>query len=365
MPASFGDKAIIFAQPRARYGLAVSVKYVLSVLLGLIVLAAITWKLRTWPPIATLISALGKILTSNLAPYVYIVLGLLLLTWLVAEGVNKFAKNKADSWSAPLQPHLHASPNDEPQFRGTLQIEESEKQRLRSQYAEIRGRMLHHLEIMAGFFANYYMAINMVSLLGAVSGICLFYIANKGWAGASPFVITVGVYTTVAAAYYLSFVTVFKQQENISDNKFLYLQYVALGNELLSYCATGTSEVTPPETPEAFIRRMDKRMAMTNNIAIGFDYTKIVDYKHILTTSFQAPGQAQVTDQGDARMDGAVGKDKNDGTASPVPPVAEEKGRARQDQAAESKAVASIPIVSGGEERNETRKEDVSVEVKK
>ena len=324
--------------------LALSAQYVLGMVAVLGVLVTLGWYLRAWPPVAMSIEGLKAVFTSWLAPYVYLILGLLFLTWLVAEGVNKFAKNKAAAWSAPLQPYLHVATNDQPQFGSTLNLEESEKQRLRAQYMEIQSRLLHHIRIMAEFFANYYMAINMVSILGAVSGICLFYIANKGWTDAtksSPFVVAIGVYATVAGAYYLSFATVFKQQQNISDNKALYLQYVALGNELLSYCATGTSDAVPSETPQAYIRRMDKRMAAINNIAIGFDYTKIVDYKHVLTTSLQTPGQQQPQgdggqgvpqrgDQSHAQVDtGEAGKDQNgDGKV----PAAGAKGTVPQSE---------------------------------
>jgi len=329
------------------------------ILVGIAVLSLavmVAFRLRPWPSLTPLLHTLWPLLSSAVAQCSVLVGAMLLATYLIATSVFRFANAKAARWSRCLQPFLHVTPNDLPQFRSTLQLDEGEKQRLQAQYTEIHGRMKHHLEIMAEFLANYYLAINMVSILGAVSGICLFYIGSKGWTNSSIYVVTIGVYSTVAAAYYLSFVTVFKQQENISDNRILYLQYVALGNELLSYCATGTSDVTPAETPAAFIRRVDKRTALINNIAIGFDYNKIVDYKHLLNTSFQPPtppangsqGGTQVTDetqaqdkeQGKAQFRVAASVDKGQRTASQAPAASPAGTNA---QRAQGSAVARQP----------------------
>ena len=140
----------------------------------------------------------------------------------------------------------------------------------------------------------------MASLVGAVSGICLFYIANKGWANANNYAITTFVVSTVIAAYFLSFITVFKVQENISDNKALYLQYVALGNQLVSYCATGTTDDESVKSEDEFIRQIDRTMATINDIAIGFDYTKIADYRTILSASTQSRQPTPKQDAGTA-----------------------------------------------------------------
>jgi len=236
---------------------------------------------------------LSIVLVTPLALCACLALDLLLMTYLIACWVMRFANRRAAAWSAPLQPYLHVAVNDQPEFPGDQEIDGCRRKRLLAQYAEIQGRMLHHIEITAEFFANYYMAINMVSIMGAVAGICLLFMGSKGWEKASPYVETLWVYTTVMAAYYLSLIVVFRQQDNISDNKALYLRYVALGNELLTYCATGTSNVTPSETTEEFILRMDEQMARINNIAIGFDYTKIVNYRNILTTSLPSHPQTE------------------------------------------------------------------------
>jgi hypothetical protein len=96
--------------------------------------------------------------------------------------------------------------------------------------------------------------------------------------------VVVFAFTTVAGAFFLSYITIFREQENIADNKILYLRYVALGNALLTYCATGTTDDDPQLVPDKVVRRFDEQMAAANNVAIGFDYTKLTDYKSLLKT---------------------------------------------------------------------------------
>jgi hypothetical protein len=189
----------------------------------------------------------------------------------------------AERWTNELQPKLQLIDDKTTHFcvvPGTTPG--SASARLEQDYREIRSRMAHHLAVLEYFYANYFRAIFMGSILGAISGVCLFYIANKGWTNSNNYVIVVFVFTTVTTAYYLSYVTIFREQENISDNKVLYLQYVALGNDILTYCSTGLTD-DPQVSIDKYARQVDTRMATVNNIAIGFDYTKIADYKQILS----------------------------------------------------------------------------------
>jgi hypothetical protein len=80
---------------------------------------------------------------------------------------------------------------------------------------------------------------------------------------------------TAAAAYYGLFPPVFQQQQNISDNKALFLEYKSLENEVVSYPLTGTDIKGEAKTPKQFINYVDSEMRRLGNIAIGFDYTKI------------------------------------------------------------------------------------------
>lgn len=233
------------------------------------------------------------VLLSPAALYIGLVSGMLSVTLISAHLVASRARETADAWERFLQPklqlmdqksttHFCVIPNTKPSPASA---------RLEQDYWEVRSRMDHHLAVLEYFYINYFRAIVIGASLGAVAGVCLFYIVNKGWSNANNYIIVAWVFSTVTAAYYFSYVTIFRQQENIADNKALYLQYVGLGNEILTYCATGTSDypiaassAQPPQlTVELYAHQIDARMAAINNIAIGFDYTKITDYKQLLS----------------------------------------------------------------------------------
>jgi len=218
------------------------------------------------------------------AKYTALVLSLGLSTWLGSHFSYLHGDEIAKRWTATLQPTLVlVSPKDS-HFCPALSKNNAIQVRLEEDYSEVKGRMEHHLEVLRYFYANYFRAVVMGSLLGAIAGICLFYIANKGWTNANNFVVVVFVFATVAGVFFLSYINVFREQENIADNKTLYLTYVALGNRLLTYCATGTTDDVPQLSPDKETRKFDEQMAAANNIAIGFDYTKLADYKSVLKT---------------------------------------------------------------------------------
>jgi hypothetical protein len=147
---------------------------------------------------------------------------------------------------------------------------------------------------MAYFFTNYYRAIQMMALFGAIAAVALFFVAFKGWTSTNQYVRNVFITATVLTAYFSLFPTVFKQQENITDNKNLYLEYVAIQNSVRTYAATGQPFLAAEGTVKAneadFLHDIDQRMAALNNIAIGFDYTK-VSYKDIFSTSQPKPAK--------------------------------------------------------------------------
>ena len=128
---------------------------------------------------------------------------------------------------------------------------------------------------MAFFFQAYYMAICVVMFAGGIAALALFFIAQNGWSGTNPYVKTVFLVMTAFAAYFGLFPSVFQQQQNISDNKTLFLAYKALENVVVSYPLTLTDVAGEAKTPAQFITYVDSKMNTLGNIAIGFDYTKI------------------------------------------------------------------------------------------
>jgi hypothetical protein len=151
----------------------------------------------------------------------------------------------------------------------------AQQNRLDEQLAGIRARRNHHGAVMAFFFKAYYMSISVVMVAGLVAALALFFIAQNGWSGTNLYVKTIFLVMTAVTAYYGLFPSVFQQQQNISDNKSLFLAYKALENEVISYPLTLTNVNGEEKSATQFITYVDSKMNTLGNIAIGFDYTKI------------------------------------------------------------------------------------------
>lgn len=162
-----------------------------------------------------------------------------------------------------------------PAANATSPPNQLQQRRLDEQLGSIRARINHHGAVMAFFYKAYYMSIVIVMFAGIIAALTLFFIAQDGWSDTNPYVKTVFLVMTAAAAYYGLFPTVFQQQQNISDNKALFLAYKALENEVISYPLTLTNIKGEGKTPAQFITYVDSEMGRLGNIAIGFDYTKI------------------------------------------------------------------------------------------
>ncbi len=157
----------------------------------------------------------------------------------------------------------------------TLPPNQTQQRRLDSQVGSIRARINHHGAVMAFFYKAYYMSIVMVMFAGIIAALALFFIAQDGWSNTNPYVKTLFLVMTAATAYYGLFPPVFQQQQNISDNKALFLAYKALENEVISYPLTLANIKGEGKTSAQFITYVDSEMGRLGNIAIGFDYTKI------------------------------------------------------------------------------------------
>jgi hypothetical protein len=227
-----------------------------------------------------------------LGRHTLIVTGLLVVAVFGSHIVGTEACRESHQWTRTLDPNLEDSANAQEQLNIAAKLSDGTQQRLREQYREIRGRARHHLQITAYFFSNYYRTIQMTALLGAIAAVALFFVAFKGWSSTNQYVRNLFITATVMTAYFSLYPVVFKQQDNITDNKNLYLQYVALQDSVRTFAATGESffgaEGTAKSNEPNFLHDIDQRMATLNNIAIGFDYTK-VSYKDIFSTAQPKP----------------------------------------------------------------------------
>lgn len=223
-----------------------------------------------------------------------IVAGLFLVAVFGSHIVATEGRRESREWSRTLDPNLEVTTAAPEQLTIGVKLSDGTEQRLREQYQEIRGRARHHLKVMAYFFTNYYRAIQMMALLGAIAAVALFFVAFKGWTSTNQYVRNLFITATVLTAYFSLYPTVFKQQDNITDNKNLYLQYVALQERVRTFAATGETFLDVEGTTKAneadFLHDIDQRMAALNNIAVGFDYTK-VSYSDIFSGAQSKPAK--------------------------------------------------------------------------
>jgi hypothetical protein len=220
--------------------------------------------------------SLSNIVSHPALRHISIVLGLIALA-IVGQKVSvRQVESKADEWVDKIKIDDPGSTFDIP---AGFNASDSEKRRLLQQVKMIRGRALHHFAVMKYFYAQYYMAISIVMVSGVIAAITLLFITKDGWGSANQYVKTVFITIAALTAYFGAFPAVFQQSQNIADNKKLYLQYVALHDEVMSYFPLQQDVDGNQKSVSEFIHYLDKRLIQLNTFAIGFDDTKVPNYK--------------------------------------------------------------------------------------
>jgi hypothetical protein len=81
-------------------------------------------------------------------------------------------------------------------------------------------------------------------------------------------------------------------------NRFLYLKYVDVANEMCSYQATNESLDRSAVDPNVFIHQIDTTLGSLNKIAVGSELSQIPDFSKALN---QALGQTGAGNTGEAQ----------------------------------------------------------------
>lgn len=208
--------------------------------------------------------------------HILIALGFIALVILGQKASVRQVESKADEWVDKIKIE---DPGNTLEIPSGFSASDSEKGRLLHQVKMIRGRALHHFAVMKYFYAQYYMAISIVMVSGVIAALTLLFITKDGWDNANQYVKTVFITAAALTAYFGAFPPVFQQSQNIADNKKLYLQYVALHDEVMSYLPLQQDIDGKQKTVSEFIHYLDKQLIQLNTFAIGFDDTKVPNYK--------------------------------------------------------------------------------------
>jgi hypothetical protein len=211
----------------------------------------------------------------------------------VLRGQHSWAQQKADDWLEGLHGTTPLTTDAaDMEFPAARNMDDAVKTRLREQLEEVHARAFNHVKLMKFFHTRYYTTIVMVSITGLITAISGIYVSARGWGEAESWATVVFFTMAAATVYFSAFPKVYKQTENIASNSEAYLSYVNLENELLSYACTGEGKDGQALTPHAFVHYMDVEMEKRNKLCLGFDISKIPDFKTRLV-ELGAPSTAQ------------------------------------------------------------------------
>ncbi|MBD1921949.1 hypothetical protein H6F77_12720 [Microcoleus sp. FACHB-831] len=216
---------------------------------------------------------------------------LLLALFSSTIALNKYGEIVGYRWLKDLK---HVNPAASPKLKvkesqfieaKTLKGTDAEKQRIREQLQELRVRATTHVSIMMYFYSRFFTSISIASCSSVIAGVSLFFISKGGWDSANRYVVNIFIVASGSAVYFGTMPVMYRQEQNVADNKSLYLQYVALENEALSYLATGENINNKQLELKRFIHYLDGQLAKTNQLAVGFDATQIPKYQEVYNNS--------------------------------------------------------------------------------
>jgi hypothetical protein len=206
-----------------------------------------------------------------------IVVGFLTPVFIAASVCRTQAKTFAQGWYADLQAITCAS-DGKPDISVAIHTSPEERARLAGQFKELGNRMKHHFNLLITFYSFYFSTVIMTGVLASVAAICLLFITSKGWVPSNPYAKTIFLVATASATYCAAFPSIFQQQQNIDDNRRLYLEYAGLANEMCSFAITGENDAGDSQEAKEFIHYEDVQLKKLNKIAVGFDVSKMPDF---------------------------------------------------------------------------------------
>jgi len=248
---------------------------------------------------------LKTLLGSLPAKHVMLVVGLFVAIMAVAFSVGKKADQWASDWAVPVVKANteRATADSKLAVPGTP----GEQARLKTQLRDVRAWAEHHRVVTAFFYGRHYVAITMTSLTALFAAFLVGTIGIKGWQHASSYAVTALIVFGGAAAFFGAFPGVYQQEENITKNKALYLGYVGLENEMLSYFATYSDDPKKEQPPpDRYIHTVDEKLRGLNDMVVRFDRSAIPNYEAEIKKALTTAGKPEQSKS--SRTEGAQGK---------------------------------------------------------
>jgi hypothetical protein len=199
-----------------------------------------------------------------------------LAVMLIANFLPRATRSRAESWLTNIAHETSATLTFGPQL-----TDQNVKQRLQAQATTLSGRAEFHKAVMLYFISNYYSAILLAAICGGIAAATLVLVSKNGWTQAHPYAVATFLTASACATFFLAMPALFKQEENVSKNKLLYLKYVNLLHEMRTHALFNPLRQTNAAGSTNFIAYVDGEMAKANDIAVAFDPTKFPTFKNI------------------------------------------------------------------------------------
>ena len=167
-------------------------------------------------------------------------------------------------------------------FSTKLQTDEPTRLRLLAQLADVDERITIHRNLTIFFYKQYYAVLALSSTAGVMASLCLFFISKSGWDRINNAIINLFFSASGITLFCVNLTFVFQYGSNLQGNQDLLLSYIALRNEIASYCATGGDLLGNYQEPANYIHYIDVRMQSLNQIRLGFDASRILDMEDTL-----------------------------------------------------------------------------------
>lgn len=176
----------------------------------------------------------------------------------------------------------------------TLTVSAAEKARLKKQYEAVSHRIGKHCRIMAFFYKQYFISLLIGTVAGVIALISLFFISKNGWEKTNNALNNVCITAFGVTLVFVNTSIIFKEADNLKASQDLYIGYIALEQEMLSYWATGqqmSNDLVKVVKPSDFIYYVDSRLRSLNQVQLGFDPTPLLNIQGRVGQTFGIPVQ--------------------------------------------------------------------------
>lgn len=239
-----------------------------------------------------------KFIDSPVGRHAGLILLIMTVIFTMSDHFNTMGSQKAEDFLEGLPNVVNiklSTTTDSLLFDASIDsVTQGKKERLVTQLGQVKKWAYHHKNVFTFLYGRYLMSIYMIMFSGLIAGLALIFVSKQGWENTNRYILNIFMIFSAAALYYTQFPVVFQQQENITGNQSAYMKYLALERDIKSYIVTGKTRIYLPESEEIkvkqlslndFILRVDTRMERLNKFYMGFDPTRISDYKALATSA--------------------------------------------------------------------------------